>query len=252
MFAKAFVSFLGLLFVLSAGTSWGAVVAGWDVVGVELDVDGAGTNATAPFSFSAISGDSRVTAALTLGDGVTSSTSSNQYGFKVPGVDQQATLAGAIANNHYFQFSLTVDPGYYLNLNSIEMNGQSSGDGANSVALLSSVGGFIDSSVLASRTGIAGATGGFDTDGSGFGGPINLNMAGFQQLTGTVAFRLYGFDTTSGSGVTFLRNLSGNDLVVNGSVTAVPEPSSIALLGIGSLAMVAFRRRRQQVVAVGC
>jgi hypothetical protein len=57
-------------------------------------------------------------------------------------------------------------------------------------------------------------------------------ISSLQNVTGaTVTFRIVSW---SGSGVTgtwYVNNLSGNDLVVNGNITAVPEPTS-CLFGI--------------------
>jgi hypothetical protein len=47
---------------------------------------------------------------------------------------------------------------------------------------------------------------------------------------------------TGGSGR--IANITGNDLVLNGSVTLIPEPSTISLIGLGLLGALAFARRR--------
>lgn len=221
------------------------VLAGWDVSGVDLDAAGAsgidGNSTSSPYIFTAGTLAPGVSdAKLTLSSTVTSSTSANQYGFKIPGASSTTTLSGAVAAEHYLQFTLTASGGSFLNLTSLEMNGEASSTGANDVAVFTSIDGFIAGSQIASVTGVAGATGGFDTDASGFGAPINLTDAKYQGLS-SIIFRIYGYNSTSGAGVTNFRNLSGNDLIINGTV--VPEPSTgIMLLG-GAGILLMLRRR---------
>ncbi|RKX37306.1 MAG: hypothetical protein DRP64_17380 [Verrucomicrobia bacterium] len=214
---KKAVVVVGILAVV--GGVRAGVVAGWNVDGVELDV-GTGLDAPgAPYTFSATTSETgRISAQLTLGVGVTPSTSINQYGFKIAGSDETNSLAGAIASDHYMEFSLTIAGGCELNLDSIEMKGQAAGTGCSNVVLMTSIDGFVDGQEIASAYPVNEGSGGFDTDSSGFGAPIDLSAAKYQNLTGTVSFRLYGWDSTSGSGVTYIRNLADEDLVVNGTI----------------------------------
>lgn len=232
---------LGILAVAASGQA--AIVAGWEVDGVDVG-DGTGLDAPgAPYIFSATTSETaHVTAQLTLGAGVNPSTSSGQYGFKIPAAEATDSLAGAIAAEHYIEFTLSITNGYGLNLDSIEMNGGGSSTACSNVVLLSSVEGFVPGQEIASAY-PANGTGGFDTDASGFGGPIDLSGGPFSNLTGNVSFRLYGWDSTSGSGTTFLRNLSSEDLVVHGSVvelsfTAIPVLSIATSNGTASISVI--------------
>ncbi len=209
------------------------VVAGWDVNGVDVN-DGTGLDISGiPYVFSATTSETgHVSAELTLGAGVNPSTAVNQYGFKIAGSDQTNSLAGAIAMNHYLEFSLTVSDGYELSLDSIEMNGMGSSTACSNVVLASSIDGFLVGQEIASVF-PANVTGGFDTDASGFGAPIDLSAAKYQSLTGTIFFRLYGWNSTSGSGATYLRNLSGDDLVVNGTLMEISS-GGILTLSLGA------------------
>mgnify|MGYP005995976383 CR=1 FL=1 len=62
-----------------------------------------------------------------------------------------------------------------------------------------------------------------------------------------VEFRIYGWGTEGATGVTSLRSLTGDDLVINGAVTsisAIPEVSTVLPLAIiFSLSLVGSRRR---------
>lgn len=219
------------------------IIAAWDVNGIDV-AGGTGIDeGVAPFRFTAPTQDTNISdAKLSLGSGVNPSTSASQYGFKISSA--QTTLAGAISNDHYFEFNIEITSGFQLDLDNITMNGRSSSTGADDVALMSSIDGYVAGSEIASLTGISGTTGGFDTDASGFGAPIDLSAAQYQGLTGTISFRLYGFNTSSGSGITNLRNLSGDDLVVNGTTSVVPEPASLGLFLLGALLLRVFNRSR--------
>ncbi len=213
-----------------AGAAWAVaaqpvVLAGWDVAGVDLDQEGGVLSNAPPYTFFATTSDvSHVQAWLALGAGVNPSTSADQYGFKISSGAQTNTLAGAIALDHYLEFSISVDDGYRLNLASIEMTGGGSGTGCSNVVLMSSVDGFSAEAEIASAF-PANSEGGLDTDESGFGGPIDLSAPVYQGLTGTVAFRLYGWNSTSGAGSTRIRNLSGEDLILGGEVLPVSAPA---------------------------
>jgi len=67
-----------------------------------------------------------------------------------------------------------------------------------------------------------------------------------QSITGTVTFRLYGWGATNAGGVFGLGRLSGNDLAIGGSLTAIPEPSTYAaIVGVLALGGVMWQRRRK-------
>lgn len=219
-----------------------AVLAGWDVNGVDLD--GASAPNSPPYTLGATLFPTVASANLTLSPTVNSSIAANTYGFRIPTVSAQNSLAGAIAAGHYFEFTITAASGFLLNLTSIEMIAQSTATGADSAAFMSSIAGFTAGNELASTTGKAGVTGGFDTDASGFGAPIDLTGAAYQGIS-AVTFRFYGWDTTGDTGATSIRNLTGNDLVINGDTItappAIPEPSAALVGSIGVLLL--FRRR---------
>lgn len=226
--------------LLIAGTcASGQSLGAWDFDGIDLDnLDPADQYALA----AGTTANGIDQASLRLGNGVSHSTASGQYGFRVANAVAQTSLAGAIAGGHYLEFTLSAETGSTLNLSSLEFNGQSAATGADSVALLSSIGGFTESAAIATLDNIAGVTGGFDTDGSGFGSPIDLSSGDFQNIA-SVTFRLYGWNTTGSTGSTYFRNLSGNDLVINGTVN-VPEPATAGLL-TGSLALLGLLARRR-------
>jgi hypothetical protein len=213
-----------VLFLISAVLTTNAealILAGWDVEGIELDEESGVVSNVAPYTFYATTSEvSHVQAWLSLGAGVNPSTSADQYGFKISSGDQTNSLAGAVLLDHYMEFSITVDDGYQLNFTSIEMAGGGSGTGCSNVVLMTSVDGFTAGAEIASAF-PANSDAGLDTDASGFGGPIDLSSSAYQNLTDTISFRLYGWNSSSGAGTTRIRNLSGDDLVLLGDVLSV-------------------------------
>jgi hypothetical protein len=66
-----------------------------------------------------------------------------------------------------------------------------------------------------------------------------------------VEFRFWGYGATSinggvaaTTGTIRISNIANNDLVLNGSVTAIPEPSVVALAVLSGMVVLFFRRRR--------
>lgn len=203
-----------------------ATVAAWNIEGVELD-DGAHTP---PYTLGANTTAQHIASAtLSLSSSVNRSTTIDQYGFKISVGNEQSTLAGAITAGHYIEIAIEVADAYYMHLSSIDLFGQSSGTGCDNVAVLTDVDGFADGSALASVTGIQDVTGGFDTDADGFGGPIDLSDTRFRERR-SMTVRIYGWNSSSGSGVTYIRDLSGHDLVINGIVERIPTPGTIVFV----------------------
>ena len=172
-------------------------IAAWEIAEIELDDGTYDASCTLPASTTA---QHVAIAELTLSLNVNESTTSGQYGFKIAGGSGETTLAGAIAAGHYMQFTMTADADYLLNLSSLEMKGQSSGNGCDDIAILSSAGGFTDDAAIAARSGISGITGGFDTDSdpAGFGAPIDLSGPEYSGVS-TITFRIYGWNSSGGT-----------------------------------------------------
>ncbi len=195
------------------------IVAGWDVDGVELD-----EGYSAPYTLAAHTTATHIaSASISLSSHVTNTLSADQYGFKIPTEASQTSLAGAISNGHYMAVELTAAEPYGINLGSLEINGYASSTGCDDVAVLSSVDGFSADAAIASATNVAGVTGGWDTDDSGFGAPINLSDPKYSKLK-QVTFRFYGWNSTSVAGLTYIRQLSGLDLEFTGTVEEIVPP----------------------------
>ena len=236
-------------FIFAAPLADADVLAGWNVGDSDgtdrIDVDGS-LSSEDNYAFESTTTASNIAGAtLSLGPGVNPSTTAGQYGFKIGSGNESLTLANAITNEHFIQFNISAVDNFHLNLSSLEMTGESSGNGANAVAILTSIDGFVDGKQIASVTDISDGiddTGGFDTDSSGFGAPIDLTGSSYQGIN-TISFRIYGWDTGGGAGITYLRGLNGDNLIINGAV--VPETSTVLpLAGLLGLTIIGSRRRK--------
>jgi hypothetical protein len=216
----------GLLLV--CGTPVFGQLATWEMTGANAGV----TNPMPAGSLAAhVAGGS-----LTIGSGVTASSTSDFFsanGFNT------TSLSAAISGGDYLSFTITPAAGYALNISSLSFNsGVSSAVTSFNASLLSSITGFNPAGSLHSYS-FATTTPPTQS--------ITLSLtAALQNVSGALEFRLYGWRDSAGTSTFRLRSLSGNDLVVAGSVTAIPEPGTYAvLLGAVILAGALMRRRRR-------
>ena len=134
--------------------------------------------------------------------------------------------SAALDPTAYFTFTLTPNVSVDIDFVSFVYTGQASGTGPTSFAFRSSVDSFVASVGTPTATGAT----------------ISLSGASFQNVTSPIEFRLYAFGASS-SGGTF----SVNDFTFN--ATAVPEPSTSLLIGLGSAFMLWNLRRRRSFIA---
>jgi hypothetical protein len=220
---------LGLLggFLLGFGSAAFGQLVAWEITGANASV----TNPQPAGLLAAhVTGGS-----LTIGSGVSAS-NTNDF-FSANGFNT-TSLAAAISGGDYLSFTITPAAGYALNISSVSFNtGVSTAVTNFNAALLSSVTGFNSAGALHSYS--------FATTTPPAQSITLSGTAALQSVTGALEFRLYGWRDSSGTSTFRLRTLSGNDLVVTGSVSAIPEPGTYAvLLGAAALAGAAIRRRR--------
>jgi len=131
----------------------------------------------------------------------------------VSGIGRGAGIAGTNANNRYnanswdtvaldatayFTFTLTPNPGSFINLTSFVYTSQASGTGPNAFRFRSSLDGFTADIGTPTATGTT----------------IDLSGASYQNLGSAIEFRLYGYGASGASGT-----FSVNDFTFNGTVT---------------------------------
>jgi MYXO-CTERM domain-containing protein len=149
--------------------------------------------------------------------------------------DGPADAAGALAAGNYLNFGVSVDAGFSLALESMQLRYDRSGTGPNQLAILLSTNGFSSYTTVYTDS---------DVNASGENASFLLSDSG---LTGNVEFRIVAWGATGSAGTFDIESLdfAGGDLrgiVLNGTVSAIPAPGAFALLGLGGL--VATRRRR--------
>ncbi len=152
------------------------------------------------------------------------------------------TLATSVANNAYFEITFDIEEGYSVSIDSILFGTHraSQNSGANFVGVRSSLDGFTSNLLTGVST-------------IGAGGNVSLNMnfdfgMSLQNVTESVTLRFYGYgrnQTGVGTGSWALTNpVSGASVgTVNGSIAAVPEPSTYLLLGASGIVVFALRKR---------
>ena len=175
---------------------------------------------------------------LTLGPGVTGSANANRFGgnnwFNTGDTAGGSTLAQAFAGNDFIQFTVSPNAGFSFTATSLVFSWDRSASGPSSLVLRSSLDGF--GSNLGSVTGL------IDSLSTG----NTLSISGVSNVSSATTFRLYGFGGTGTAGTGgFDTGSSTTNVVFNGSVSAVPEPTSIALVCLIGCSSLSFANRRR-------
>ncbi|MDX9751517.1 MAG: lamin tail domain-containing protein, partial [Flavobacteriales bacterium] len=159
---------------------------------------------------------------LVRGSGVVASTLTNA--FSASGWDA-ADLAGAIANEEFFEFAVEAASGYAVSLSTLDANFRRSGTGPNAFQWQYSLDGFATSG---SNIGAA-----ISFTGSGGNGTVQgqLNLSVLPALqdvaAGTViTIRLYGWGASGEGGTFAIGRLPGNDLAIGGTVDPAGAPTT--------------------------
>ena len=221
--------------IVMAFTVWFASQSQADILLSWNTFGNLGTETSEPSVFN----DLNVAAAsLTLGAGVTAATNSHRFGgsnwFNTGDRTAGSTITQAVTGNDFIQFAVTPNSGFHLTATSLVFSWERSSTGPSSLTLRSSLDGF--ASDLGAITGLGTSL----TTGN------TLNISGVSNVAAATTFRLYGFGGTNALGTGgFDTNISTTNVIFNGSVTAVPEPTSIALVSLMCCTgfVAAFRRR---------
>ncbi len=224
---KTLLAVLSLAAVSLAGVN--GQVLSWDMQGV------AGNSTTVPAN--TIASNLETTAGLnTLSrTGLTAATAGNS--FNSTNWNNTSTFNEA---DKYISFSLTPSSGYQITTSSLTyaVNGSNTAPNTGRWGYKIGSGSFVLQDPTPFTFALASQTWAFTEF----------------TTTETVEFRFWVYGTTAinnvnpaaTAGAGRVGNIAGNDLVLNGSVTAVPEPSTIAFLGFASLGLcfMIWRRRR--------
>lgn len=140
------------------------------------------------------------------------------------------TEAFAISGNDYFEFTITPQSGYQMDLTSLSLQYQRNNLSAPTNLFIRSSVDSYGSNLFSDGSLPAGS---FET------GTLSLSsILSFQDLTSAVTFRIYAW---GGSGATSLRF---DNVTLSGTMSAVPEPSSCLMLVMG-LAVLSRGLRRE-------
>lgn len=153
----------------------------------------------------------------------TGSTAFGALGATPPAIDRGTWGTGTtFGNSVYWFFTVTVDPGYVLNVTSFDFLGERTGAGPQTFGW--SINGVEQGNWTPGNTLYASFT---DTPGA-----EGLN------LQGTVTIGLHAYNATSTG------NFRVDNVILNGAI-AIPEPGVLALLGLGLGALIYVRRNRK-------
>jgi len=157
-------------------------------------------------------------------------------------------LSQAVTSNRYLTITLEADTGYQMNLTNIfiRLQAQNATDYEVNFTLMSDATGFTPGDEIV--TWVVGGTG---NSSDWLGQPRSHDLSGIAELQNItdVEFRLYiwgqqgGAFAQTGIGRAFATN-GDTDLEITGNVEVIPEPGTLALLGIGLLSILYRRFKR--------
>jgi hypothetical protein len=146
-----------------------------------------------------------------------------------PGAGMNVGNAAATVATNYIAFTLTPDSGYQTAFESLSFY-----TGTNAASDEYNI-------QLRAWNGVSETTlGSVSHTGASTNAPVVFKSIDFTDFTSTSAieFRLYGYNVaSSGGGIRY------DDIVLNGTTTAIPEPSMAALCGLAAMGLLVRRRR---------
>lgn len=147
-----------------------------------------------------------------------------------PGVGMNIAGANQTVPTNYIAFSVTPDSGYQTTFTSLSFYTDANFANEEYKVQLTAWDG-VTETVLGTIS---------HTTGNVVNEPVVFKSIDFADFTSSAAteFRLYGYDISASNG-----GIRYDDLILNGTTTQVPEPGSLAWLGLGGLLIA--RRRRQ-------
>ncbi len=156
----------------------------------------------------------------------------------------QSLSWGGTDADDYLSFSFSVSVGNLVDLETLTLNSLSTGAGPGTLGLFYSGDSFVTSLYTFNQSG---SNANITTGNS-------IDLATLTNLSGIVEFRIreIGDSRADNSGVTSnggafrISNFGASPMTLSGSITAVPEPSSLACLGLLKMVGAGVVRRRKQ------
>ncbi len=233
----------GLAQVALLSSSSAGIITAWD-----FDPLTGGANNFGVSPLSATQADANVSVVgLTRGSGVgtTGTGAGNAWGGNAM---QAANATAAATGNDFFSFSVTANAGQTVSFSDVAAyNIRRSASGPTTGLWQYQVGGGGWNSIGGNIT-----WGAVTSSAGNAQSAITLSGIGALQNVGSgiaVDFRVLMFGGTASAGTGYLNDpsgSSGNDFIVNGTISAVPEPTSMALLGVtGVVGAVGARFRKK-------
>lgn len=230
---KTLLAVLSLTAVSLAGVNGQTVILGFDF---------SGSTNTAAFNTqnSTFSAANVLSSQITRGSSIQANNAANSFrgvGFGNTGIDM-------LGNNRYFEFTLQTAPSHQFSVSSIYGNFNGTGTffatTGVTVAYAYSLNGGTSFTQMSSFN--------LSTAGNSTYSVTGADAAALTNVS-NVVFRMYasGNTTTGGFGLQSAASPGTTGLSISGTVQAVPEPSTWALIGLGS-AFVLWRMRRKAVI----
>jgi hypothetical protein len=156
------------------------------------------------------------------------------------------TFTGSVDPLRYYEFTITPQTGYSLSLSNITFDAGRSSTGPRQFVIRTSNDSFT-SNLSGTASGVVSIVSGnvfqfTDNTSTNLVTGQSVSLSAFSNLTTALTLRIYAYNAELSGGTFRIDNVA-----INGSVTAIPEPSTYAaIFGALALAGVMIHRRRKQ------
>jgi hypothetical protein len=233
---------LAALALMLGGEARASFIVGWDF---DPQIGGSNNFGISPLAATTVTGAVstggwiRNHSILSGNTGASNAWGSNNFNTTTP------SFSSAVANNNFFTVTLTPNSGNQFSFSQISaynIRRSNSGPTTGRWQYRIGTGAYTDIGSDITWGSVATSAGNSQS-------AISLtSISTLQNVSSSVTFRIVTWGATSATGTWYLNDPSGtpgSDISFSGNVSAVPEPTTGLLLGIGTLACAAFRRNRR-------